>query len=96
MVNHEVFEEFPAFVEKVIAMPRVAFRLFISCLRVFFNAMEAIDTNKDLAYSMFVYVLEGLTQGSVGFVPTWEDFPDDSRMKIAVVLSGLPEKTLMR
>lgn len=85
-------EGFQSFVEKVIAMPRVTFRLFMSCLRVFFNAMEAIDTNKDLAYSMFVYVLEGLTQGSDGFVPTWEDFPDDSRKKIDSALSGLPEE----
>jgi len=82
---------FNAFLDKTVAMPRQSFRLFMSCLRVFFNALEAIDTNKDLAYSMFVYVLEGLTQGNDGFVPAWEDFPEKPRRKLDKILGDVPD-----
>ena len=73
---------FGPFLDKVLAMPRATYRLFMSCLIAFSDALEAIDTNRDLAYSMFVYVLEGLTQGSDGFTPTWQDFPQDQRSRL--------------
>ena len=76
----EAVKGFSTFIDKVVRMPRKAYRLFISCLGAFFDALEAIDTNRDLAYSMFVYVLEGLTQGSDNFTPTWDDYPQNTRV----------------
>lgn len=82
-------EGFTPFVNKVLAMPRKSFRLFISCLGAFFDALEAIDTNRDLAYSMFVYVLEALTQSGEEFSPVWEDFPQNTRIRLDKELSHL-------
>ncbi len=42
-------------------IPRTKYKLFVSCLKVFFDALESIETNFDLAYSMFVYLLEKLS-----------------------------------
>lgn len=83
-------QTFPEFIRGVTQIPRRSYKLFISCLNTYFDALEAIDTNLDLAYSMFVYVLEGLTQGSDGFEPTWSDFPLDSRTKIDEQLKNVP------
>lgn len=73
---------FVHFIEKVIGMPRKAYRLFVSCVGAFIDALEAIDTNRDLAYTMFVYALEALTQSGDGFIPSWNDFPQDARLRL--------------
>jgi hypothetical protein len=75
-------EGFINFIDKAIGMPRNAYRLLIACASAFLDALEAIDTNRDLAYSMFVYSLEALTQASDGFSPTWNDFPQDTRLRL--------------
>ena len=82
MKSLQEIEGFVRFIEKTIGMPRKAYRLLISCASAFLDALEAIDTNRDLAYSMFVYSLEALTQASDGFSPTWNDFPQDTRLRL--------------
>jgi len=75
-------EGFVRFIEKTVGMSRKAYRLLISCASAFLDALEAIDTNRDLAYSMFVYSLEAITQASDGFAPTWNDFPQNVRLRL--------------
>jgi hypothetical protein len=70
MKTIQEIEGFVKFIDKAIGMPRAAYRLVISCASAFLDALEAIDTNRDLAYSMFVYSLEALTQASDGFSPS--------------------------
>ncbi len=82
MANPESVQGFITFIDKVIGMRRKTFRLFMSCLSAYFNALEAIDANLDLAYSMFVYALEGLTQGADNFTPTWGDYPEQARVAL--------------
>ncbi len=82
-------DAFAPFIDKVLAMPRKSFRLVVSCLGAFFDALESIDTNRDLAYSMFVYALEALAQSSDGFVPTWQDFPQNVRVRLDKQLAHL-------
>ena len=53
---------FVQFVAKVLAMPRQKYKLVTACLTTFFDALEAIGTNFDLAYSMMVYLLEAMCQ----------------------------------
>ena len=80
---------FSGFIDKVLAMPRKSYRLFMSCLGVFFDALEAIDSNQNLAYSMFVYLLEALTQAGDGFVPVWADYPENLREQLDKEFSEL-------
>jgi hypothetical protein len=53
--------EFVPFVQKVLAMPRKQYRFLMSCLAAFFDALEVIGDNFDLAYSLVVYMLEALS-----------------------------------
>src|SRR5690606_13520712 len=40
--------QFPAFIEQAIGLPRLKYKLFMSCLETFFDALESIGTNFDL------------------------------------------------
>ncbi len=82
MNPHQEIGGFVRFIDKAIGMPRKEYRLLISCADAFLDALEAIDTNRDLAYSMFVYSLEALTQAKDGFSPNWNDFPQDTRLRL--------------
>jgi hypothetical protein len=73
---------FSGFIDKVLGMQRRSYGLFMSCLGVFFDALEAIDSNQNLAYSMFVYLLEALTQAGEAFVPVWADYPENLRERL--------------
>jgi Protein of unknown function (DUF2934) len=92
MSNLEEVEGFVRFIDKVTGMPRKSYRLFISCVGAFIDALEAIDTNRDLAYSMFVYALEALTQSSDGFAPTWDDYPQDTRLRLDKQFAGMQQE----
>lgn len=65
---------FVNFISRVLMLPRQKYKLLVSCLGVFFDALEALGTNFDLAYSMLVYLLEAIAQEEDGYVPTWEDY----------------------
>lgn len=72
----EEVAEFPDFVDEVLGIPRTKYRLFVSCLKTFCDALESIETNCDLAYSMFVYLLETLSKDGDEYTPCWEDYDD--------------------
>jgi hypothetical protein len=84
---------FIAFFSKVIGMPRARYRLFLSCLATFFNALEAINANFDLAYSMFVYLLEALSKDE-HYAPSWNDYEQVIRDKLDDVFSILRPSTV--
>ena len=72
---------FSAFVQRVMGLRREQYRLFMSCLTTFFDALEALGANFDLAYSMYVYLLEALSKAGKSQKPTWEDDYDDAQRK---------------
>lgn len=80
-------EFFSPFVNKVLGMPRASYNLFMSCLGTWIDALEAIDTNRDLAYSMFVYLLEALSASGGKPDLKWEDFPEQQRIPLDKVLA---------
>ncbi len=71
--------EFARFLDKVLAMPRKGFRLLLSCLSAFFDALEVLGNNFDLAYSMLVYMLEALSKSAPKPSLAWADFDQDIR-----------------
>jgi hypothetical protein len=85
--------DFAKFISKVVSMPRKSYVSLLSCLAAFSNALEAIATNRDLAYSIFVYALEALTQGADGFVPTWQDYPQDTRTRLDEEFQSLEDSS---
>lgn len=87
----EQMARFPDFVAKVVAMPREAYRLLVPCVRNYVDALEVVDRNFDLAYSMLVYVLESLSSTYVADPPVWEDYDENVRRGLDEVFAGLDE-----
>jgi hypothetical protein len=73
---------FAEFVKTVVALPRQTYNRVMMCLGGFFDALDALNTNFDLAYSSLVYVLESLSQFASPPQPTWEDFDPQQRMRL--------------
>jgi len=67
-------ETFIKFVDKVIGLPRKKYLVVINCLNNFSYALQVLNYNLDLAYSMLIYSLESLSQSFDDFEPTWEDY----------------------
>lgn len=77
--NNEV-ESFIKLIDKIIGMPRKQYLAVIRCLTNFLDALQALNFNLDLAYSMLVYSLEALSQNFDGYQPTWKDYPQNEDM----------------
>ncbi len=76
-------EGFSAFVQRVMGLRREQYTLFMSCLTTFFDGLEALGANFDLAYSMYVYLLEALSKAGKSQKPTWvEDYDDAQRTQL--------------
>jgi hypothetical protein len=63
----------------------------MACLGAFFDALEVIGSNFDLAYSMMVYVLEALSNATEDtYAPDWADYDDATKKRLAPVFRRLP------
>jgi len=72
-------ETFQAFISKVLSLRRAPYELTIRYLAALRDALEALNYNVDLAYSMIVYAMEALSQSAVPFEPAWGDYDPKSR-----------------
>ena len=75
-------EAFIKFVNKVIGLPREKYLVVINCLNNFSHALQVLNYNLDLAYSMLVYSLESLSQSFDDFEPIWEDYDPQIKNKL--------------
>lgn len=73
---------FMTFVDKVVGLPRKEYSAFINCLENFYNALQVLNYNIDLSYSMLVFCLESLSQNFENFEPTWDDYDPKIRTKL--------------
>ncbi|GAH71286.1 unnamed protein product, partial [marine sediment metagenome] len=78
----EETEHFVNFVQKVIALPRNRYKAVLRCIYNFVNALQSVDVNLDLSYSILVYCLESLAQEFDDFKPGWTDYDPDIRDKL--------------
>ncbi len=93
---HDEVVEFPQFVDKVVGLSRRKFKLFMSCVETFFDALESIETNFDLAYSMFAYLLETLSKECDEYTPQCSDYDSKTREKLDRELSKVEADTASR
>lgn len=75
-------EAFIKFVDKVIGLPREKYLVVINCLNNFSHALQVLNYNLDLAYSVLVYSLESLSQSFDDFEPIWEDYDPQIKNKL--------------
>jgi hypothetical protein len=89
--NSNEISYFKDFVKKVIGMPRKSYLSTIKCLKNFSDALQIINYNIDLAYSMMVYCLESLSQEFDNFEPYWNDFEPKIKNNLDKLLSEIPQ-----
>lgn len=89
-------ESFVKFVAEVIGLPRRKYLLVIRSMRNFVYALSIIGHNVDLAYSLFIYSLESLSQSFDNYEPVWEDYHEDIRLELDSILEHLPNDTSSR
>jgi len=80
---------FVQFVDKVLSMPRKSYRLLISCMAGFFDALESVGRNFDLAYSMMVYMLEALSKSGDRPKVIWDDYDQNVRERLNQELASV-------
>ncbi|MDB5354036.1 MAG: hypothetical protein JWN24_489 [Phycisphaerales bacterium] len=83
---------FVSFVDKILSMPRRQYLLLMSCLAGFFESLEAIGKNFDLAYSVMVYMLEALSKSVEQPKPVWNDYDQNLRGKLDKQLDSVDPK----
>lgn len=87
-------EDFIVSIEKLIGLPRKVYLGVMACYRNTYHSLLHLSTNVDLAYSQLVYCLESLAQNFDGFVPTWNDYDQNIRPKLDVLLSAIENEEL--
>ncbi|WP_411735387.1 hypothetical protein [Paenibacillus sp. M2] len=87
-------EDFILSTEKLIGLPREIYSGVMACYRNIYHSLLHLNTNVDLAYSQLVYCLESLSQNFDGFVPTWDDYDQNIRLKLDVLLTSVGNEEL--
>jgi len=89
MGNTAETAQFVRLVEQVIGLPRAYYCAVMSVLDNLEHALQALNWNIDLAYSMLVYCLESLSQTFDSYTPAWTDYDVEVREDIDELLAGL-------
>ncbi len=88
----EEVDTFVKFVDKVIGLPREKYKGVMSCLNNFFHALQVLNYNIDIAYSMVVFSLESLCQNFEDYRPVWGDYYPEVKSKLEPYLSEVNPK----
>ena len=73
---------FNDFLNSLFKLTRIEYESVITSITAFINALESIDYNLELSYSLMVFSIESLCQKFDKFENTWADYPGDVRDKI--------------
>lgn len=67
--------------ELIILLPRTQYKRLISCLQNFYNALQIVNYNFDLSYTLLIFSLESLSKDET-YLPVWEDYNEDKRTEL--------------
>lgn len=73
---------FNDFLNRLFKLTRTEYESIITSMTAFINALESIDYNLELSYSLMVFSLESLCQKFDNFENEWTDYPGYIRDKI--------------
>lgn len=77
--NLAEIDYFKQLVKQVIGLKREDYKNVITCLGNYSDALEVVNFNLDLAYTMLIYSLEALSKKYNHYTPSWQDY--DQRLK---------------
>lgn len=80
-------DAFVGLVDRAIGMPRKRYSALISALENLDHALQVLNWNLDLAYSILVYCLESLSQTLGEYVAVWKDYDESVRSDLDRLLS---------
>lgn len=80
--KNEEIERFIQFINKVIGLPREKYLAVINSINAFSQALQTLNYNLDLAYSLMIYSLESLSQKFDEFKPIWDDYDQSVKDKL--------------
>lgn len=88
--SEEDLKDFSKLLDQVIGLSREDYKYLISCLSNFFDALEVVNHNLDLAYTMLVYSLESLSKKYHNYTPQWNDYDPKVKKKLETIFKELP------
>lgn len=80
--NSKDISSFNDFLNSLFKLTRIKYESVITSITAFINALESIDYNLELSYSLMVFSIESLCQKFDKFENKWVDYPGDVRDKI--------------
>jgi hypothetical protein len=85
-------EAFIKLVNKVLSLERKKYETVMKCLQNFYNALQVLSYNFDLAYSMLIYCLETLVQNYDEYVPIWDDYETGLKNRLEIIFNNIDTK----
>ena len=76
------YENFKEFMNKVLKLSRKKYNAILSSISLFFQALNAVNYNLELAFSSMIFSIESLSQKFDGFEENWEDYDEDIKSEI--------------
>jgi len=89
-------DEFVAFVEDLIGLPREVYNTIINCLGAYEAAIKLLDDDINSAYSMLIYCAETLSKRFYTYNPVWDDYPQDQRVALEKCFNGLAPNNIVQ
>ncbi|MBI9014057.1 MAG: hypothetical protein JEZ08_17615 [Clostridiales bacterium] len=78
--NVEKINNFRVLFEKIIKLSRKNYELLITCLKTYYDSLQILSSNFELAYSMLVYCLEALSKSHNTDKASWEEYPKNHKL----------------
>lgn len=76
------FENYKRFMNKVLTLSREKYKSILKSVDLFFQALNAVNYNLELAFSLMVFSIESLCQKFDDFEENWEDYNDNVKSEI--------------
>lgn len=92
--KNEEIEYFSRFMDQVIGLGREDYKNVISSLSNFFDALEVVNQNLDLAYTMLVYSLEALSKKYSDYTPSWNDYDGKAKKALESIFKDLSSENV--
>lgn len=72
----------------MIGLKREDYKIIMQCLSAYYSAIRVLYEDISLSYSMLVNCIESLSSNYDKYIPTWDDYDYDIKMKLEKILSG--------
>lgn len=76
------FDNYKNFIDKVLKLPREKYNAILSSIDLFFQSLDAVNYNLELAFSLMVFSIESLTQKFDEFEENWENYDEQIKMEL--------------